>query len=110
MQATPAPRLPAPTGLLALIRHKPWPQAAAMRLFNFVGGAAAGAEAAFARRLTELGGPPAGWRVLPHADGKGLALHLVEAEDESAIDRHLEHFGAAYARGPIVEVVARTAR
>ena len=80
-----------------------------MRLFYFVGGPVAGGEAAFVRRLAELGGPPAGWRVFPHADGTGPALHLVEAEDKSAIDRHLEHFGAAYARGPIVEVVARAA-
>lgn len=78
------------------------------RHFYFVGGPIEGQQDAFFRRLAEIGGSPPGWRLYPHVDSDGQALHLVEANDEGAIDAHLAQFGAIYERGPIVEVVART--
>jgi hypothetical protein len=81
-----------------------------VRLFYFIGGPMAGHEEAFAHRLAQVGGPPPGWQVYPYADGSGQALHLVEADAEDAIEKHLAHFAPAYQRGPIVEVVSRPQR
>jgi hypothetical protein len=76
-----------------------------MRLFYFVGGPVEGQQDAFFRRLAEVGGSPPGWRLYPHVDQDGRALHLVDANGEEEIEAHLAHFGPIYERGPIVEVV-----
>ncbi|HEU4463522.1 MAG TPA: hypothetical protein VFS53_00615 [Gemmatimonadota bacterium] len=78
-----------------------------MKLFYFDGGPVEGQQDAFFRRLAEIGGSPAGWRLYPHASRDGRALHLVEARGEEEIDAHLAQFGPIYERGPIVEVVQR---
>jgi len=78
-----------------------------MKRFYFVGGPRKGSEVAFLDELARMGGPPAGWRVYPHASGDGRALHVVDVEDETSITAHLERFGKEYEHGPIVEVTAR---
>jgi hypothetical protein len=77
-----------------------------MRRYYFVGGPRAGSEPVFLHQLEEVGGAPSGWRIYPHADKGGQALHIVDVEDETDIDIHLSQFGSLYERGPIVEVVA----
>jgi hypothetical protein len=67
-----------------------------MRTFYFVGGPTAGRAEEFFRRLAELGGPPPGWHVYPHASGDGKALRIVQAENEDAIAAHLDHFPGIY--------------
>ena len=78
-----------------------------MRTYYFVGGPRDGEEAPFFAQLQSVGGSPDGWRIYPHADSDGRALHLVEAESEAPILAHLAQFGTIYERGPIVEVVQR---
>ena len=78
-----------------------------MRHFYFVGGPVEGQEEVFLKRLAELGGPPSGWHVYPHASRDGRALHVVEAEDRERVLAHLAHFDPIYERGPIVEVAPR---
>jgi hypothetical protein len=76
-----------------------------MRRFYFVGGPTASHSEEFFRRLAELGGPPPGWRLYPHAVPDGKALHIVDAESPEQITDHLRHFDGIYERGEIVEVV-----
>ncbi len=76
-----------------------------MKRYYFVGGPKEGCAEEFFQRLERIGGPPAGWRILPHAKERGKALHLVDAEDEGAITDHLRHFEGLYERGEIIEVV-----
>jgi hypothetical protein len=75
-----------------------------MSTYYFVGGPLPGKMDEFRRRLDAAGGPPAGWTLLPHASGDGRALHVVEAESQEAILRHLALFDGIYAQGEIVEV------
>lgn len=75
-----------------------------MKRFYFVGGPRAGQEAVFMAALRRVGGPPSGWTIYPHANGDGQALHVVEADDESCIDEHLDQFDGFYDRGPVIEV------
>src|SRR5688572_9966638 len=75
-----------------------------MRTFYFVGGPIDGQREPFLRRLSEVGGPPPGWRIYAHLSGDGHALHLVEAESEAPILGHLANFEPIYERGPIFEV------
>lgn len=77
-----------------------------MKLFYFVGGPMPDDTQAFIQRLAQIGGPPPGWRIYPHASGTGQALHVVEAENPDAIVSHLSNFLPGYRRGPIVEVVS----
>ena len=81
-----------------------------LKTFYFVGGPAPGRAATFFRELDAMGGPPDGWRIYPHADGRGRALHIVEAESDAPIDAHLAQFGSTYERGPIVEIVSPLSR
>lgn len=76
-----------------------------MKKFYFVGGPKKTREAEFFQRLTELGGSPSGWIVLPHANKDGKALHIVEVSNANEITAHLEHFADIYERSEIVEVV-----
>jgi hypothetical protein len=76
-----------------------------MRTFYFVGGPIEGQREAFLRRLSEIGGSPPGWRIYPHADRDGHALHVVETDAEASILAHLASFDSIYERGPIVEVM-----
>ncbi len=76
-----------------------------MRTFYFVGGPTAGHAEEFFRRLDELGGPPPGWQLYPHADGDGRALHIVRAANEEAITAHLAHFSDIYEATPPTEVI-----
>jgi hypothetical protein len=76
-----------------------------LKLFYFVGGPPPDQQRAFLARLAELGGPPPGWRIYPHASGNGQALHLVETDDVASIPAHLTAFGPAYGHEPIVEVI-----
>jgi hypothetical protein len=76
-----------------------------MRTFYFVGGPIGGEGEAFRRRLTEIGGSPAGWGIYPHASGDGQALHVVTTDAEKSIEAHLAKFDPIYTHGPIVEVV-----
>jgi hypothetical protein len=78
-----------------------------MKSFYFVGGPTESNGEAFFRRLADVGGLPAGWRIFPHTSGDGRALHLLEAESEESILAHLALFDPIYERGPIVEVAAR---
>jgi hypothetical protein len=76
-----------------------------MRTYYFVGGPVGGQTDAFLRRLAEVGGPPRGWRIYPHATGDGQALHVVVCTTLEPIRAHLAQFGSIYRHGPIVEVV-----
>ena len=78
-----------------------------MKTYYFVGGPTEGHEDSFFRRLAEMGGPPSDWRIYPHANGDGRALHVVEAESEVPIVTHLAQFEEMYERGPIIEVTRR---
>lgn len=78
-----------------------------MKTFYFIGGPVQGQQAAFFRRLAEVGGSPHGWQLYPHVGDDGRALHIVEASDEGEIGTHLGQFGSIYERGPIVEVIVR---
>ena len=78
-----------------------------MKKFYFVGGPKTGQAEAFFRRLHQIGGTPSGWRLYPHADKSGMALHLVDAESQDDIVHHLEHFHDIYERGEIVEIIER---
>jgi hypothetical protein len=75
-----------------------------MRRFYFIGGPVEGLQDAFFRRLAEVGGSPPGWRLYPHVDQDGRALHLIDASSEAEIEAHLAQFGPIYERGPIVEI------
>jgi hypothetical protein len=75
-----------------------------MRTFYFVGGPINGQREAFLRRLSEIGGSPPGWRIYPHANRDGQALHMVETDSEASILAHIARFDPIYERGPIVEV------
>jgi hypothetical protein len=77
--------------------------------YYFVGGPLPGKMDEFRRRLSGAGGTPQGWRVLPHASGDGLALHVVQAESREALLGHLAHFEGIYAHDAIVEVLDRAA-
>jgi hypothetical protein len=78
-----------------------------MKTFYFVGGPKPGKAEEFFRRLTQIGGTPTGWRLYPHADNSGKALHLVDAESEEGIIDHLQHFQDIYERSEIVEIIER---
>lgn len=78
-----------------------------MRTFYFVGGPTPGNTDAFFRRLAEAGGPLPGWRIWPHADGGGRALHVVPAETVADIEAHLARFADLYEATPPVEIVER---
>ncbi len=64
---------------------KPGDGCALMKKFYFVGGPKAGQAEEFFRRLAQIGGPPSGWRIYPHAIKDGKALHLVEVESQDEI-------------------------
>lgn len=76
-----------------------------MKKFYFVGGPKEGFAEEFFRRLGEIGGSPPGWRIYPHADNGGKALHIVEAENVSDILKHLQHFDDIYKRDEITEII-----
>jgi hypothetical protein len=76
-----------------------------MRTYYFVGGPVDGQPDAFHRHLAEVGGPPRGWRIYPHATGDGQALHIVQSATLEPVLAHLAQFGPIYRYGPIVEVV-----
>lgn len=76
-----------------------------MKKFYFVGGPKSGRSEEFFRRLAEIGGTPAGWRLYPHAAGDGMALHIVEAGSEVEILDHLRHLQDIYERSEIREIV-----
>jgi hypothetical protein len=76
-----------------------------MRTFYFVGGPTPGDAEAFFRRLDAAGGPPAGWRIYPHACGDGKALHIVRAESTDPINAHLAQFADIYEATPPIELV-----
>lgn len=78
-----------------------------MKKYYFVGGPRKGQETEFFQRLAKLGGPPAGWTILPHACKDGKALHIVETFDMEDILNHLEHFTDIYESSEIVEVVEK---
>jgi hypothetical protein len=78
-----------------------------MKKFYFVGGPKPGQTEEFFRRLNQIGGSPSGWRLYPHADHSGKALHLVDTESQDDIIRHLEHFHDIYERSEIVEIIER---
>jgi hypothetical protein len=78
-----------------------------MKKFYFVGGPKPGQTEEFFRRLNQIGGSPSGWRLYPHADHSGKALHLVDAESEESIIDHLQHFQDIYERSEIVEISER---
>jgi hypothetical protein len=79
-----------------------------MRTFYFVGGPINGQREAFLRRLSDIGGSPPGWRIYPHANRDGQALHVVETDSEASILAHLAKFDPIYERRPIVEVMSGT--
>lgn len=74
-----------------------------MKLFYFVGGPREGFALEFFRRLEQLGGPPPGWTIHPHA-ADPRALHIVEAASVQEVLDHLEHFRDIYEHGAIVEL------
>jgi hypothetical protein len=76
-----------------------------MKKFYFVGGPKTGQSEEFFRRLSEIGGPPPGWRIYPHAVNDGKALHIVEAQSPDEILVHLHHFDGIYEQSEIVEIV-----
>ena len=76
-----------------------------MKKFYFVGGPKAGKSEEFFRRLREIGGTPASWRVYPHVSNDGKALHIAEVESQSEILCHLHHFDGIYEWGKIEEIV-----
>ncbi|HYU71937.1 MAG TPA: hypothetical protein VEL31_04570 [Ktedonobacteraceae bacterium] len=78
-----------------------------MKKFYFVGGPKTGQAEAFFRRLNQIGGTPSGWRLYPHASSDNKALHLVDAESQDDIVRHLEHFQDIYECSEIVEIIER---
>lgn len=78
-----------------------------MSLYYFVGGPTEGNEHEFFRRLAELGGPPAGWKIYPHARPDGKALHVAPATSAGEIAEHLRHFADIYEHGDITEIVDR---
>ena len=78
-----------------------------MNMFYFVGGPKAGHEAEFFRRLQQVGGTPAGWRLYPHTSQDGKALHIVRADSLQQILEHLRHFSDIYERGEIVRISER---
>ncbi len=78
-----------------------------MRLFYFIGGPKAGKAEEFFRRLEQVGGTPASWRIYPHAVNDGRALHIAEVESPQDILNHLQHFDDIYEHTEIVEIVER---
>jgi hypothetical protein len=78
-----------------------------MRKFYFVGGPKTGQAEEFFRRLSQLGGPPSGWQIYPHAQNDGKALHIAESESEDEILSHLENFADLYERTEVMEIVER---
>ena len=78
-----------------------------MKKFYFVGGPKTGQAEEFFRRLNQIGGSPSGWCLYPHADHSGKALHLIDAESQDDIIRHLEHFQGIYECSEIVEIIGR---
>lgn len=76
-----------------------------MKKFYFVGGPKEGFTEEFFQRLGEIGGPPPGWQIYPHASHDGKALHIVEAETTNEILDHLQNFNDIYDRGEIIEIV-----
>lgn len=78
-----------------------------MNKFYFVGGPKEGFSEEFFRRLGEIGGPPPGWHIYPHACHDGKALHIVEVETINEILEHLQHFNDIYDRGEIIEIIRK---
>lgn len=76
-----------------------------MQKFYFVGGPKTGKFEEFFRRLDAIGGVPASWRIYPHADKNGKALHIAEVESEDEILNHLHHFDDIYEHSEIVEII-----
>ena len=81
-----------------------------MRLFYFIGGPKAGEAEEFFRRLRQAGGTPPSWRIYPHADNDGRALHMVEVESPQEILNHLQHFDDIYEHTEIVEILENHSR
>jgi hypothetical protein len=78
-----------------------------MKKFYFVGGPKPGQAEEFFRRLNQIGGTPTGWRLYPHADNSGKALHIADVESQDDIVHHLEHFHDIYEYSEIVEIIER---
>ncbi len=76
-----------------------------MLKFYFVGGPKPGKSEEFFRRLREMGGTPASWRIYPHANNDGKALHIAEVESPNEILDHLRHFDGIYEYGEIIEII-----
>jgi hypothetical protein len=78
-----------------------------MRLFYFIGGPKAGKAEEFFRRLQEIGGTPSSWKIYPHADQDGRALHLAAVASPQEILDHLQHFDDIYQHTEIIEILER---
>jgi hypothetical protein len=76
-----------------------------MKKFYFVGGPKAAKSEEFFRRLDEVGGTPAGWRIYPHAFNDGKALHIVDVASQDEILHHLGHFHDIYEWSDILEIL-----
>lgn len=75
-----------------------------MKKFYFVGGPKEGCLEEFFTRLKTIGGPPPGWRIYPHANSDGRALHVIDATQIDDIMKHLNRFSEIYDRGDIIEI------
>lgn len=78
-----------------------------MNLYYFIGGPVPGQEDLFFKTLKEIGGTPSGWKIHPHADKQGDALHIITAESKDDIMDHLRHFEGFYQHSEIIEIVDR---
>lgn len=78
-----------------------------MKKYYFIGGPKKEFIQEFFNRLKKIGGPPSGWSIYPHANNDGKALHIVEAESDNEIFKHLKHFIDIYDRSEIVEITKR---
>lgn len=78
-----------------------------MKKFYFIGGPKEGYVEEFFKRLANVGGTPSSWRIYPHANNDGKALHIMLVENESKILEHLNHFEDVYDRSEIIEIVDR---
>ena len=76
-----------------------------MNKFYFIGGPKKGQENEFFKRLNDLGGAPPDWRIFPHSNHDGKALHIIEAKSNDEIIDHLKHFEDIYERTEIIEIV-----
>lgn len=78
-----------------------------VKKFYFVGGPKEGCSEEFFARLNKIGGPPAGWKIYPHVNNDGKALHVIDATQIDDVNKHLNLFSDIYDRGDIVEIVEK---